>query len=100
MKSVLKKGGYVYILTNLSRRTLYIGVTNNLVRRMDEHKRGVGSKFAAKYRCTQLVHYEVFPDIREAIAREKHLKGWRRARKIALIEEDNPLWEDLSDELE
>jgi putative endonuclease len=92
---VTNKGGYVYIITNRSRRPLYIGVTNNLERRMDEHRRLQGSAFAAKYKCTRLVYYERFPDIRDAIAREKRLKGWRRERKIALIREDNPFWEDL-----
>jgi putative endonuclease len=94
---VRKKGGYVYIATNRS-RTLYIGVTNNLERRMWEHRQKVGSKFAAKYNITQLVYYETFDDIRDAIAREKVLKGWRRDKKIDLIEDDNPLWEDLSED--
>jgi putative endonuclease len=77
-------------------KTLYIGVTNDLERRMGEHRNRVGSKFAAKYNITRLVYYETFGDIRDAIAREKQLKGWRRDKKIDLIEEDNPLWEDLS----
>jgi len=93
------KGGYVYIITNKPKGTLYIGVTNNLIRRMDEHRRKVGSQFAAKYNLTHLVYFEVFPDIREAIAREKQLKDWRREKKVALIEEDNPLWDDLSEDL-
>jgi putative endonuclease len=93
------KGGYVYIITNKPKGTLYIGVTNNLIRRIDEHRRKVGSEFAAKYNLTRLVHFETFLDIREAIAREKQLKGWRREKKVALIEEDNPLWEDLWEEL-
>jgi putative endonuclease len=94
---VRKKGGYVYIATNRS-RTLYIGVTNDLERRMWEHRQKVGSEFAAKYSITQLVYYETFDDIRDAIAREKVLKGWRRDKKIDLIEDDNPLWEDLSED--
>jgi putative endonuclease len=93
----MQKGGYVYIATNRS-RTLYIGVTNNLERRMWEHKQKVGSRFAAKYNITRLVYYEESDDIRDAIAREKELKGWRRDRKIELIEGDNPLWEDLSED--
>lgn len=92
---MIHQGGYVYIITNRSRRTLYIGVTNNLERRMVEHRRLQGSTFAAKYKCTRLVYYQRFGDIRDAIVREKQLKGWRRDRKIALIQEDNPLWEDL-----
>jgi len=91
----MQKGGYVYIATNKS-RTLYIGVTNNLEHRMWEHKQKAGSKFAAKYNITRLVYYEEFADIRDAIAREKELKGWRRDKKVDLIEDDNPLWEDLS----
>ncbi len=91
----MSRGGYVYILSNRS-RTLYTGVTNNLERRMYEHKRKIGSQFAAKYNLTQLVYYEPFGDIREAIAREKQIKGWRRERKIALIESANPEWKDLT----
>jgi putative endonuclease len=82
----MRKGGYVYIATNKS-RTLYIGVTNNLERRLWEHKQKTGSKFAARYNITRLVYYEEFADIRDAIAREKQLKGWRRDKKIDLIED-------------
>ena len=92
-----RKGGYVYIATNKS-RTLYIGVTNNLERRMWEHRQKIGSKFAAKYNITRLAYYETFDDIRDAIAREKELKGWRRDKKVDLIEDDNPLWDDLSED--
>ena len=91
----MSRAGYVYILSNHS-RTLYTGVTNNLERRMYEHKRKIGSQFAAKYNLTQLVYYESLGDIREAIAREKQTKGWRRERKIALIELANPDWKDLT----
>jgi putative endonuclease len=91
----MSRAGYVYILSNHS-RTLYTGVTNNLERRMYEHKRKIGSQFAAKYNLTQLVYCEPFGDIREAIAREKQIKGWRRERKIALIESANPEWKDLT----
>ncbi len=90
-----EKGGYIYIATNKS-RTLYIGVTNNLERRMWEHRQKIGSKFAAKYNITQLVYYETFDDIRDAIAREKQLKKWRRGKKVWLIERENPDWKDLS----
>ncbi len=92
-----KKGGCVYIVTNKS-RMLYIGVTNDLQRRMWEHKQKTGSRFAAKYNITRLAYYETFDDIRDAIAREKELKGWRRDKKVDLIEDDNPLWEDLSED--
>ena len=87
--------GYVYIMTNHS-RTLYIGVTNNLERRLLQHKNGTGAIFAAKYRIKQLVYYVTYSDIRDAIAREKQLKRWRRSKKIALIEAQNPEWADLS----
>jgi putative endonuclease len=94
---VKRKGGYVYIATNKS-RTLYIGVTNDLERRMWEHRQKLGSKFAAKYNINRLAYYEAFDDIREAIAREKQLKRWRREKKVWLIERENPDWKDLSAE--
>ncbi|HEX7928566.1 MAG TPA: GIY-YIG nuclease family protein [bacterium] len=86
---------FVYIMTNHS-RTLYTGVTNNLERRVIEHKEGRGSKFTGKYRLTKLVWFEECPDIREAIAGEKRIKGWLKTRKVALIEGTNPNWNDLS----
>lgn len=86
---------YVYIMTNTS-RTLYTGVTNDLRRRVYEHKRKLGEGFTRRYNVTTLAYYEATPDIRAAIAREKQIKGWVRARKIALIEADNPGWLDLS----
>ncbi|OGT37950.1 MAG: endonuclease [Gammaproteobacteria bacterium RIFCSPHIGHO2_12_FULL_37_14] len=89
------KSFYVYILSNAG-RTLYIGVTNNLERRMYEHKNKLINGFTKKYNLTKLVHYETTWDIREAIYREKQLKGWLRSKKIALIEEGNPGWDDLS----
>lgn len=91
----MDKGGYVYIITNRPHGTLYIGVTNDLMRRMVEHRNRTGSVFAAKYHLTHLVYYEQFGDIRDAIAREKVLKGWLRVRKVALIEQENPQWHDL-----
>lgn len=86
---------YVYILASYS-RTLYTGVTNDLERRIREHRSGRGSDFAAKYRVQRLVYYETTNDVRIAIAREKELKGWRRSKKIALIESKNPTWIDLA----
>jgi putative endonuclease len=85
---------YVYVLTNHS-RTLYIGVTNNLERRLQEHGEKKVPGFTADYLIDRLVYYEQFGDVRDAIAREKQLKGWRREKKIALIEKRNPYWEDL-----
>ena len=86
---------FVYIMTNRS-KTLYTGVTNNLVRRVREHKTGNGSGFSAKYRLDRLAYFERFEDIRNAIEREKTIKGWLRVKKIALIVSVNPAWRDLS----
>ncbi|MEG8989261.1 GIY-YIG nuclease family protein [Ignavibacteria bacterium 4148-Me] len=86
---------YVYIMTNNS-RTLYTGVTNNLRRRIYEHKNKLIPGFTNKYNITKLVYYEEFKDIKIAIAREKQIKGWLRKKKIDLIEKVNPNWEDLS----
>ena len=88
---------YVYIMTNHS-RTLYTGVTNNLERRVYEHKHKLVPGFTQKYNITMLVYYEETPDVHVAIAREKQIKGWLRSMKIALIESLNPNWEDLSTE--
>lgn len=86
---------FVYIMTNRS-KTLYTGVTNQLVRRVFEHKTKLIPGFTSKYNIDQLVYFENCPDIDSAIAREKQIKGWTRAKKIALIEEQNPDWQDLS----
>ena len=86
---------YVYILTNKS-KTLYTGVTNNLTRRMYEHKNKLVEGFTKKYNLTKLVYYELFNNINDAIRREKQIKGLLRKKKIALIEMINPKWEDLS----
>ncbi len=91
----MPKTYYVYIMTNRS-GTLYTGMTNDLLRRVHEHKTGQGSAFTQKYRITRLVYYEETPDVRVAIAREKEIKGWLRKKKIDLIESLNPAWEDLS----
>lgn len=87
---------YVYILSSLS-RTLYTGVTNNLRRRMSEHRAGKGSVFAARYHINRLVHYERFGDIRYAIAREKEIKNLLREKKMQLIESINAGWIDLAE---
>src|SRR5215472_1019504 len=86
---------FIYILTNRT-RTLYIGVTNDLVRRVYEHRSGDIPGFTSKYKIHRLVYFEEFLDIRQAIAREKEIKGWLRSRKIQLIESVNPAWKDLS----
>ena len=86
---------WVYILSNRS-HTLYVGVTNNLVKRVNEHRLKFVEGFTKRYNISQLVYYEETPDILAAIAREKQLKGWLRRKKVALIEEFNPQWRDLS----
>ena len=87
---------YVYIMTNSS-RTLYTGVTDDLVRRVYEHKNKLVEGFTQKYNITRLVYYEITSDVQAAIQREKQIKGWLRKKKIALIEAANPEWEDLSE---
>jgi putative endonuclease len=87
---------YVYILASGRHGTLYIGVTNNLGIRLEQHRGGRGSEFVKKYAVHRLVHVETFASPIEAIAREKQLKNWHRDWKIRLIEEDNPDWSDLS----
>ena len=89
---------YVYILTNASRRSLYIGVTNALKVRVKQHKEKEHEGFTSKYNIDRLVHYEAFQFIQAAIAREKQLKGWTRAKKLALISKSNPQFRDLSAE--
>lgn len=93
----MRREYFVYIMTNKS-RTLYTGVTNNLERRVYEHKNKLLPGFTSKYHITMLVYYESGDNISVAIAREKQIKGWLRAKKIALIESMNPNWEDLSED--
>ena len=88
---------YVYIMTNKS-KTLYTGVTNNLARRVSEHKQKLIAGFTSKYNINKLVYYEMTPDVKAVLVREKQIKGWLRAKKIALIESINPAWKDLSTE--
>lgn len=86
---------YIYILANQRNGTLYIGVTNDLVRRVAEHKQGRVGGFTRRYQLHLLVYYEVTPDVTAAIAREKQLKKWKREWKFDLIESENPYWRDL-----
>ena len=86
---------WVYIMTSSSLSTMYIGVTNDLGRRVDEHRSGMGSEFVKKYKVTKLVYAEEFELIEEAITREKQLKGWKRIRKNELVRAANPRWNDL-----
>jgi len=88
---------YVYIMANHS-KMLYTDVTNNLERRVFEHKNHLVEGYTKKYNITKLVYYDVTSDINEAIQREKQIKGWIRKKKVALIESINPTWKDLSDE--
>ena len=91
---------FVYMLTNPDRHTvLYIGVTNDLERRGSEHSLGQGSRFAQQYNAHKLIYFEAYADPRSAIAREKQVKGWSRRKKEALINQANPEWRDLINEM-
>ena len=87
---------FVYIMSNKSRSTVYIGVTNDLERRVNEHRSHELKGFTDRYNLTNLVYFEEFQQVTDAISREKQLKGWRRARKNDLIESLNPNWRDLA----
>ena len=90
---------WVYIMTNKLDSVLYVGMTNDLTRRVSEHQSGEIPGFTADYRCHKLVYSEYYSDVGEAIAREKQLKNWSRKKKVALIESMNPRWVDLSEEI-
>ncbi len=90
------KPGYVYILSNKNRTTFYTGVTNDIERRMAEHKSGIGSVFTKKYNCHDLMYYEYFESIVDAIHREKVLKKWKRPWKLELIKTMNENMDDLA----
>ncbi len=92
----MEKYYFVYIMTNKHNTVLYTGVTNNLQRRVYEHKNKTLKGFTFKYNINKLVYFEHFEDINEAIRREKQLKGWLRKKKITLIENQNPEWKDLA----
>jgi putative endonuclease len=94
-----QKGGWIYIMADRYRGTMYVGVTANLVARIHQHRTGEGSDFCRRYDLTRLVWAEFTPDILDAIEHEKRLKRWRREWKFALIEAANPDWKDLSDEI-
>ena len=97
----MPRRGYVYILASRRYGTLYTGVTSDLVRRVWEHKNGVEKKaFTFRYNVNKLIYYEEYGDIQDAIAREKQIKNWRRAWKIQLIEEVNPDWKDLYENID
>ena len=91
---------YVYILSNLTGTTIYVGVTRDLIRRVYEHKHHLDKgSFTDKYDVTRLVYFEMTSDVRAAIEREKQIKGWNRARKNKLVMTMNPKWEDLYDSI-
>jgi putative endonuclease len=95
----MTRGGWTYILASKPRGMIYIGVTNHLAARIDQHRRAVGSAYCRKYGIKTLVYAESHEDIRAAIMREKQLKAWKRAWKDRLIEAANPEWWDLYDTL-
>ena len=90
-----KRFYFVYIMTNMNRTTLYVGVTNGLTKRVQQHRMGKVGSFTTRYRVDRLVYYEDFEIVTNAIAREKQLKRWRRDKKEALVTRMNPNWEDL-----
>ncbi len=90
---------FLYIMTNKTNTGLYTGITNNLKRRVYEHKEKIIHGFTARYNVTKLVYYEIFRDVRDAITREKQIKGGSRSKKINLIKNINADWEDLYDDL-
>ena len=90
---------WVYIVTNKRDSVLYVGITNDLDRRLAEHRAGEVPGFMTKYQCHKLLYYEDYSDVNEAIAREKQLKKWSRVKKVALIEQLNPRWQDLADDI-
>jgi putative endonuclease len=95
----LQKQPAVYILTNKSNNVLYVGVTSDLIKRIYEHKNHVMEGFSAKYNVTKLVYFELCDEMETAITREKVLKGWKRSKKISLIEKENATWQDLYEDL-
>ena len=93
------KNYFVYILTNKNNKVLYIGITNNLVRRITEHREKIVEGFTKKYNVDKLIYFEILEDVESAIKREKQLKNWHRQWKIKLIEKENKEWKDLADDL-
>ncbi len=95
----IEKQFYVYILASKRNGTLYIGITSDIVKRVWQHKNGIGEGFTEKYGIKNLVYYEIHRDAENAIKREKQLKKWRRAWKLELIEKNNAQWRDLYEEI-
>jgi putative endonuclease len=96
LEKMIEREYYVYILTSKKDSVLYTGMTNHLGRRVEEHKKKMGSKFTARYNVNKLVYYEIFSDVRMAIYREKQIKAGSRQKKIDLINSINPDWNDLA----
>ncbi|MCA9438810.1 MAG: GIY-YIG nuclease family protein [Candidatus Omnitrophica bacterium] len=92
-----QKTYYVYLMTNMHNSVLYLGVTNNLLRRVYEHKNKLTKGFTSKYNVQKLVYFEMTGEVQDAIAREKEIKKWRREKKNDLVESMNPEWNDLSE---
>ena len=97
--AMLERSYYVYLLTNWNNKVMYVGVTNDLARRIYEHKSKLVPGFTEKYQVRKLVYFEETSDVEAALAREKEIKKWRREKKDALVIDRNPEWRDLSEEL-
>ncbi len=95
----MNKQYYIYFLTNKYLNVLYVGITNNLIRRVYEHKNKLQKGFTEKYNLDQLVYYEIYSDVENAIIREKQIKGWSRIKKNKLVSKFNPEWRDLYKEI-
>jgi putative endonuclease len=95
LKYLMKKKGYLYILASRRNGTLYVGVTSDLVKRIEEHKQKLVDGFTKKYEVTNLVYFETFEDTKDAIIRERQVKEWKRKWKTELIQSINPYWRDL-----
>jgi len=95
----VSKSYYVYVITNINNTTSYIGITNNLIRRIYEHKKEIADGFTKRYRLKKLIYFEEYKNPKEAIAREKQLKNWHRQWKINLIKSTNPDFEDLYEKI-
>ena len=95
---MLNRNYFVYILTTENNKVMYVGVTNNLQRRLYEHQQEIADSFTKRYHIHKLVYFEHTYDVKEAITREKQIKGWTRVKKNALVESMNPEWKDLSEE--
>ena len=95
----MPKKGYLYILASRRNGTLYVGVTSDLVKRVEEHRQKLVDGVTKRYSVTRLVYFEMFEDIKDAITRERHLKEWKRKWKTELIQSINPYWRDLYEDI-